>query len=807
MTDPETTASAVALRHDAEVVLATASTRKAIAWRNQTMRIAELVARLAHTQRTHETVEEFHRMPKSDQDEIKDVGGFVGGMLKGGRRTRHSVASRSIITLDADHATPATLDTIRTALAGICHTIYSTHKHTPDKPRLRVLIYPDTALLPDQYGAVARKMAEKIGMDTCDDTTYEPQRLMYWPSTPSDGQYVFEHHDAPRLHAAEVLAGYGPDDAWRDVGLWPTSTREGAALRKQIDRQADPLTKPGIVGAWCRAVSIHEALREHLSDVYRLEATGRYTYLEGTSTHGVIVYDDRWVWSNHATDPARGHLCNAFDLIRVHRYGHLDDGAKLGTPTHKLPSYREMAQLATQHKAVRADWIRSAANDFADDLEPASLDDLRSPGAPTPEANQDRDWMSQLQVTAEGKVYASFLNAVILLEHDPELVGTVRYNLLENRMETGKGRPWASTESYRVRRHIDRTYDTDYPESKIEHALEHVANQHQYHPIRDYLNRLQWDGVERVDTLWIDWLRAEDNAYTRQTARRWLVAAVTRAFEPGAKFDYVPVLGGAQGIGKSTFVEILAAGWYGELLSFDEKLAVEAMQGRWLMELNELGATNRHDLEVQKQFLSARSNRVRMAYARHVMEFLRQCVFIGTTNETEYLRDSTGNRRWWPIDCGLAAGECVDFAALREAVPQIWAEAHYLYTMGETLLLEDDALQIASAAQEVKRETDEWSGIISEWVRQQAPVNRYDVIRLDGDTLEREARDRVCVMEIWQDCLDQPGSPRPFDRRRIGAVMNALPGWERVSSMRFGDRFGVQRGWRKPAGIDDDVPF
>ena len=272
-----------------------------------------------------------------------------------------------------------------------------------------------------------------------------------------------------------------------------------------------------------------------------------------------------------------------------------------------------------------------------------------------------------------------------------------------------------------------------------------------------------------------------------------------RVYEPGYKFDHVPVLGGRQGIGKTSFIEIMAHHrWYSELSSFDPKIAMEETQGAWLVELNELGASNKSELEQQKAFISARSTRVRMAYARHAVEHRRQFVLIGTTNETEYLKDSTGNRRWWPVDCGNSE---VDLDALNEVVDQIWAEAHdRAIVLGEEPHMSREALEIAGQMQSEKAESDDWDGLIAEWLQTKARTDRYDegFEDLDANAIgaEWESRTRVCVPEIAEDCLGIPSSK--LDRRtrlRIARIMDTMSGWEKSKSIRFGSRYGRQKGW------------
>lgn len=339
-----------AIKYDGKLTIATADSRKAISWKNREMTWSALVAKLSTTTRTRETVAEFDKLPKARQDEIKDVGGFVGGGLKGGRRTVGNVSWRQLVTLDADYASdlfwPAFQLTYDCAAV-----IYSTHKHRPEKPRLRLVIPLSRPVDPDEYQAVARRIAADLGIDQFDDSTYQPHRLMYWPSTSSDGEFVFEFQDGPWLDPDEVLATYRD---WRDQSFWPVSSRVTQEHRKQADKQGDPTLKPGIVGAFCRAYDVPAAIEAFLSDIYVPAGEGRYTYVPGSTAAGLVIYDGgKFAYSHHSTDPVSGRLVNAFDLVRLHKFGEKDEDAEPGLDGDKLPSFRAMVEFAEADERVK----------------------------------------------------------------------------------------------------------------------------------------------------------------------------------------------------------------------------------------------------------------------------------------------------------------------------------------------------------------------------------------------------------------------------------------------------------------------
>lgn len=211
-------------------------------WKNRDITWEDFKNTVRTTKRTTETVSEFRKMNRARQDSIKDVGGFVGGALREGKRRNGYVLCRSMLTLDMDYAKPDTWDMIESLHDWQC-CVYSTHKHTPEAPRLRLIIPLSREVSEDEYPALGRMVAKEIGIDLFDDTTYEASRLMYWPSTPSDGEFVFREKDGILLDPDVYLSKYAD---WRDTSMWPVSSRQSEVVRRQITRQADPLTKEGV---------------------------------------------------------------------------------------------------------------------------------------------------------------------------------------------------------------------------------------------------------------------------------------------------------------------------------------------------------------------------------------------------------------------------------------------------------------------------------------------------------------------------------------------------------------------------------
>ena len=787
------------LKHDRELQIALGTGRKTKRWKNRTMRWSELLDRLSHFVVTNETVAQYKGMSQDRQAEIKDVGGFVGGYCKDG--SRKQVTARSVLCLDADYADDALWadwQLIRSEAAAI----YSTHKHTPEAPRLRLVIPLARDVTPDEYAAIGRRVAADLGIDKFDDTTYSPDRLMYWPSCSSDGEQVFDYQDGPMLDPDRVLAQY---QDWRDVSAWPVSRRVADVVRRAAARQQDPLTKTGIVGAFCRAHSIQEAIEQYLGGIYTpCDEPGRYTYEGGSTAAGVVTYEDRFAYSHHATDPASGQLCNAWDTVRIHLYGDLDADQAEDATASKLPSYRAMRARALEDKAVRAELVSSQTQAITDDF-----GDLGPDQAEDTEDGSD-DWMSQMDLTQEGNIRSTLRNIRLALENDPQLKGRIAWDEMDllpavrgdlpwRKVEGRRGRTWQNGDDANLRLYLETTYHIT-GKDKILDGVETTARAHSYHPVRDYIRAVEWDGTPRLDALLVRYLGAEDTAYTRAVTRKTLVAAVARVFRPGVKFDYMLTIRGQQGIGKSALISRLAGDWYSDSFgTVQGKEAYEQVRRAWIIEVGELAGMKKAEAEAIKLFISKREDQYRPAYGRQIEIYPRQCIFVGTTNESEFLRDPTGNRRFWVVDTP-DSDRRVDFRPelTDDVVHQIWAEAYHYYQQGEALYLTGEAEAEALRIQEDYAEEDDRAGMVQNYLDRLLPEDwpKMDIYArrewLGTDAEGTVRRTRVSRMEIWCEVFGNP--PGRIDRYESKAIhaMLTKAGW-RVLGVRQIDGYGKQR--------------
>lgn len=805
----------IRLNNDFSIDLATAHSRIAKKWRNRHWLWSELLQRCSETKRTGETAAEYARMSKEEQSNVKDVGGFVGGYLSGGIRKNANVMYRTVATLDIDYGTVNVWDDFTMAF-GFAAMIYSTHKHSRKTPRYRLVFPLSRQVSPAEYEPLCRKIAAEIGIDLFDDTTYELPRLFYWPSTSKDADFVFDYQDGPACDVDAILSQYVD---YKDVSAWPLSSREGDVIAHEIKKQGDPTEKPGVIGAFCRAYSIEDAIDTFLSDKYEKTGhDGRYTYKLGSVAGGLVCYEGKFAYSHHETDPASKQLCNAFDLCRVHLFGAQDEGSRALDVTRK-PSYAAMQEFAAKDKAVKLLMARERAQAAADDFD--GLDD-----AELPEDYND-EWKAELEYTKSGKLLCNIANIILILENDPALAGHIVHDLFTGMDSAKDGLPWnknanqwTDTDDANLRVWLEKHYDITGKE-KIADALTAVLTRHSYHPIRDYLNGLTWDGVPRLDRIIIDYMGAEDSELNRAMSRKHFVAAVARVFNPGCKYDYCLIMSGAEGIGKSTLLRVMGGKWFNDsITTLEGKEGMEQLRRAWVVELGELSSIKRSNVEQVKAHLSKQVDIYRAAYARRVLEHPRQCVFCGTTNEALFLKGDTGNRRFWVIPVVAELRKYKDWSeAIRRDRDQLWAEAVHYYKQGEPLYLSEELeAQAKQRQQDFNDDNDDpIVAMLDKYLNTLLPVNwdtmdiqaRRSYLR-DPDPLQAEGtvkRDKVCAAEFICEQLGKDMADKDYKYlcRRVSKMIGDRPEWERVSSTKHAAKlYGTQRGFRRVEQPDED---
>ena len=428
-------------------------------------------------------------------------------------------------------------------------------------------------------------------------------------------------------------------------------------------------------------------------------------------------------------------------------------------------------------------------------------------------------WEHDLVVERNGGLANSFHNLKTILDCD-ELLQGIRFNQLSGTVEVTDKLPWREPgQGGKSWREADYAHLMDYVETWFGRfsmnfypaAVLAAADHRAFHPVVDYVKALpDWDGVRRVETLLVDYLGAEDSPYVRAVTVKILCAALWRAWSPGKKFDNILVLSGPQGIGKSTLISRLGGPWYSDSLSLsdmNDKTAVEKLSGVWLMEIGEMAGMKKAEIEKVKAFLSRQEDRYRPAYGRSVINTPRRCVFFGTTNNAEgYLRDVTGNRRFWTVDC-TGQGKYKPWDLDEATVGQIWKEV-LSFVNEDPLILPPELEAEAARRQREALEEDDYQGMVESYLNTPLPENWYlasygeRVCYYQTPTLTTLGpgyypRETVCNLEIWCECLGRPREQMTKkDSARISMIMARIPGWNKKGKYQYHPVYGKQRMYR-----------
>ncbi len=281
--------------------------------------------------------------------------------------------------------------------------------------------------------------------------------------------------------------------------------------------------------------------------------------------------------------------------------------------------------------------------------------------------------------------------------------------------------------------YISKITDTEYNKQIIEEALIIVSRRYAYHPLKNYLNSLKWDSKSRLDTWLIDYLGTEDNDYTRAVGRKMLCGAVARAYNPGCKFDHMVILEGIQGIGKSTLLEVLCGEWYidTDFSSAEQrKDLIDTLSSGWIVEIGDMSGFNKADIKNVRAFITRKVDKIRLPYGKRVLAFPKQCILVGTHNpsgDNEYLRDDSGNRRFWPVECTKA-----DYIKIKQDRDQLFAEAIIKWKEGEKLYLDinDDnqAIEILRRIHAARESTNPLKKQIESYVKFKNEVTSTEII-------------------------------------------------------------------------------
>lgn len=429
----------------------------------------------------------------------------------------------------------------------------------------------------------------------------------------------------------------------------------------------------------------------------------------------------------------------------------------------------------------------------------------------------DEDWQNKLALDRRGNIKDTLQNIALIIRNDENFKHIV-YNEFKDTIDVIGPLPWKQvkpgwndSDLANAKVYFERVYGIWSPTKFKDALLAVVSSDRLYHPIKDYFATLHWDGQERIDTLLIDYFGAKDSPYTRAVIRKTLVAAVARIYKPGVKFDSILVLNGPQGMGKSTFFAILGKQWFSDSLSISDmrdKTAAEKLLGNWILEISEMNGIRKTEVEVVKSFVTRQDDKFRQAYGVNVESHPRKCIIVGSTNsEGGFLRDVTGNRRFWPVH---VPGTGKHHPWELDCVDQIWAEAIHLYNEGEELFLKGAEAEEAYKMQQEAMESDDREGIVQDYLDRLLPDNwasmdiyqrraflgggEFETVGVKGTVM----RERVCIMEIWVECFGKERQNlKKADSYEIEGILNKIGGWKKYDSNTTGKTkvplYGVQK--------------
>lgn len=691
-----------------------------------------------------ETQAQYLSLPKNRQDDLKDTGWYIGGIQKTkGYRALNPLVYRSLITIDIDDCEDNSIyfkiDTLmkNTGFKGLVH---STRKHTNSKPRLRLIIPfkpnygPSGDSANSEYEFICRKFAASIDMEMkgIDLTTFQPTRFMYWPSISRGADYYFKVWEGNEVVKDNFLT-----IGWEDRLSWPRHYMEKDIEKFPDRKQEDPHKKGGLIGAFCRVYSIQRVIEELLPEVYEQtvsnEKFSRYSYVSGSTANGARTYDDgKFLQSWHSTDAANG-LHNAFDLLRIHKFqGNIKKTLKF------------------------------IAN-FSDVKEELAKDELKE---------NYETWKAELLRNENGNCISSYYNLKLILDN----LVKIKYNQFNRRIEFDNKKKWfkhsetlEDKDLSELHVILEEEYGLKTSTLKIQNAVNSLSLNNSFHPIKEYLENLKWDGKNRIETLLPDMFGVDDNPYHRAVMRKFLLAAITRIYKPGyidAKFDTVLTLVGEEDVGKSSFFRVLFSKDYFTdsitCLDMESKSGSEHLVGMWCVEIPDLSGMKKTSPDTIKGFVTRITDRFRPAFGRVTEDYHRTCVFGATTNRLDgFLASFTGNRRWLIVETGV---QPVDLARLEKIRDQIWAEAYYLYkTTDEVLYLEDRYVkEMAKKLQNQFIETDANFEAIESYVNMPVPEDWHnreiywrkqqtsDYLQGAGEIMDNwRVREEICVAEIW----------------------------------------------------------
>jgi predicted P-loop ATPase len=765
---------------------------------------------------TKETMLEYQNGDRDFKLKAKDQGGFIAGKSTSNQRNAQSIISRNMITLDMDYCPKNIIEILRDKQdnkkeLNFPFFVYSTHSHTPEEPRLRLIVPLKEEITIEKYEPIARAVANIIGIEYFDATTFQINRIMYFPSVSMDGEYICEMFGLDEwnfLDSDEMLDRYL--DYLNIAEFQKPHYISGLSVEKIKKGQitSSKKTKYRIVNAFNTEYTITQAINTFLSDFYvKGKHADRYTYVDGESKDGLVILNDEYAYSHHATDPAQGRLLNAFDIVRIHLFGKQDTD-------YSEQQHYEMYDKSTSFASM-VEFIRANATSVMRHMpEIQQLDKnqkLYETGEMEVNENsvEAEDWTHTLEYTgtkSDRKPKSNSKNIRVIFERDEKFKDLFYFDSLRDAIcfyrtpdwnpEKHKGDMLNDEDDSQIRFYLDSVYQIK-GKDLIFDSVVYQASKRRIHPIRTFISQLpEWDGVKRIEEIICKLYDIKPNAFYREASKAWFVGIIQRIMRPGSKFDMILVISGQQGIGKSQFGKSIATlDWGGKMgnidtqpnffgddeLPFDKKDAYEQLGGIMVYELPEFEKYyKKSDASTIKSFVSKTSDKFRRSYGRRVSEYKRQCVFIATTNDNKPLRDRTGNRRFLPFYAGLPKNTS------RLYNPEYWnedirnqclAEALYYFDEGFNPMssFSDEAKEIWDNLNEKATIENDSLPIVEMYIDNKFPMNFYDLsfdemksqyherVAKDfrGLPIAREQKDVFTIKEIYTIAFNKPFDANP----------------------------------------------
>jgi len=826
--------------------------------------------------------------PDAKLEKKRAPGSWTPSRYKGNRRLIADLEAKTLIVFDLDYISHEQLADIRMGLAPISQWawfMHTTRGHFPESPRARMILPISREMAPDEAQAVFRFLAQHLADDPDeaieipDLVSFRGNQTMFWPSVCKDQEFWTDENVAPILDVDAILDAH---PGWEDFNNLPFQAEESKrGVTDPNRRMEDPHEKPDPIGAFCRAYTVQEVIEKWLGDVYApgdSESDVRYSYLPGGSANGAVVYEDgKFLHSHHSTD--RVETANAFDLLRIHKFGHLDDDAHANTKPGNMPSFKAMQDLAWKDDRVLEEiysghdaTIDDREDDGGDDGDGGDdIDDLLGPPPKGDDGDDEDDedddgedddgdgtkpgekkkkgehaWIKHLRRRANDDIEPVVSNIALICENDKRLKDCIGYNEFTRdpvcfkpiratkidlpssdvpKKDRKRGRRWEGADDTSIAilasANSERGgYECDFSSEKIQQAVLAAGKHNAINPVKDDIEdcwrRWKAEGAPTglLDTYVIDFLKTPDTPFHRQTGALFILGSVARTYEPGCKFDQMPIIEGVTGSGKSLFFSVLFLPEYTS--EMDDSLdntgrLIESMRGHRCMELAEMDAAKKAEANTLKRLLSSGSDTFRMAYGRREEDFPRQCVWGGTSNDDDYLTDPTSNRRFWVWRTPLTRKNRIDNYGLEKVRHLIWGEAYQRYLdMREaqphgSLLLDitdDEVVAEQERINEGSRKrtktellADEIRDFLDERVEETEAENINDIIPEKGDETRMMVRNMVTARMVFRKLHSRDHIKDQFprmDERTYGKALGMISGWTSLGQCH---RHGQKKVW------------